>query len=169
MLKWMMVAGALGLAAIDTGAERAAAQSPSVVAEACAQMADTPLGKHVIGTIGRLLVLRSELDVTAEQRERIRATVLEHRPEIAEVAQGMLKKWAALGDTVLAEEIDEKAIRAAAAEFGETLGDAAIARAKMIREVRGEFSRGQIDALKAFRAEQLRSVERLLEQVAAKR
>ena len=166
MLKWMMVVSALGLAAVGTATERAAAQSPSVVAEACAQIADTPLGKHVIGTIGRVLVLRSELDVTAEQRARIRATVLVHRPEAVEVAQGMLQKWRALGDTVLAEESDEKAIRAAAAEFGATLGDAAVARAKLVREVRGVLSDSQIDAVKEFRAEQLRSVERLLEQVA---
>ena len=167
MLKLMVIAGALGLAAIGTGQQRVAAQSPSVVAEACAQIADTPLGKHVTGTIGRLLVLRSELDVTAEQRARIRATVLVHMPEIAEVAQGMLKKWQTLGDTVLAEEVDEKAIRAAADEFGATLGDAAIARAKLVHQVRGELSDEQIDAIKEFRAEQLRSVERLLEQVAA--
>jgi Spy/CpxP family protein refolding chaperone len=166
MLKWMMAVGALGLA-IGAGPERAAAQLPSVVAEACAQMADTPLGQHVTGTIGRVLVLRSELGVTAEQREQIRATVLEHAPDLVETAQGVVHKWRTLGDAVLAEEIDEKAIRNAAAEFGATIGDAAIARAKLVREVRGVLSNEQIDAIKEFRAEQLKSVEKLLEQVAA--
>jgi len=180
MLKWMIVAGALGVAAIGVGPKMAAAQDPaigvrpnkaavqplSVVAEACARIADTPLGKHVTGTIGRLLVLRSELGVTAEQRSKIRTAVLVHRPEVAEGAQGVLEKWRALGDTVLAEEIDEKEIRAAAAEFGESLGDVAIARAELIQEVRGVLSDEQIDAIKEFRAEQLRSVERLLQQVA---
>ncbi len=167
MLKWMLVVGALGLAAVGTGPERAAAQSPSIVAEACARMADTPLGEHVIGSIGRLLVLRSELGVTAEQRGQIRAIVAGHRPEIVEVAQGVVKNGRALGDTVLAEEIDEKAIRAAAAKFGATLGDVAIVRAKLIRQVRGVLNDEQIDAIREFRTVQLRSVNRLLKQAAA--
>jgi Spy/CpxP family protein refolding chaperone len=166
MLKRVIVAGALGLAAFGTGQERAAAQSLSVVTEACAQMADTPLGKHVIGTIGRVLVLRSELDVTAEQRAQIRATVLEHVPDLVETAQGVVQEWRTLGDAVLAEEIDEKAIRNAAAEFGATIGDAAIARAKLVRQLRGVLNDEQIAAIKAFRAEQLGSIDRLLERAA---
>jgi len=168
MLKWMTVIGLLGLVAIGAAPERAAAQSPSVV-EACAQIVDTPLGKHVIGSIGRLLLLRSELGVTAEQREQIRGIVAGHRPKMVEVAQGMLKQWRALGDAVLAEKIDEKAIRAAAAEFGETLGDAAVVRAKLFREARGVLSNEQIGAVKEFRTEQLKSVETMLKEVAARK
>ena len=166
MVKWMMVVGASVLT-IGVSPERAVAQAPSVVAEACARVVDTPLGQHLTGSIGRLLVLRSELGVTAEQRAQIRATVLEHAPDLVETAQDVVQEWRTLGDAVLAEEIDEKAIRNAAAEFGASIGDAAIARAKLIREVRGVLSNEQIDAIKEFRAEQLRSVERLLEQVAA--
>lgn len=166
MVKWMMVVGASVLT-IGVSPERAVAQAPSVVAEACARVADTPLGQHLTGSIGRLLVLRSELGVTAEQRAQIRATVLEHAPDLVETAQDVVQEWRTLGDAVLAEEIDEKAIRNAAAEFGASIGDAAIARAKLVREVRGVLSNEQIDAIKEFRAEQLRSVERLLEQVAA--
>jgi Spy/CpxP family protein refolding chaperone len=168
MLKWIMVVGALGLA-IGAGPERAAAQLPSVVAEACARMADSPLGKHVTGTIGRLLVLRSELGVTAEQRAQIRATVLEHTPDLVETAQGVVQKWRTLGDAVLAEEIDEKAIRNAADEFGVTIGDAAIARAKLVRQLRGVLNDEQVAAIGAFRAEQLGSIDRLLERAATEK
>jgi Spy/CpxP family protein refolding chaperone len=166
MVKWMMVVGASVLT-IGVSPERAVAQAPSVVAEACARVADTPLGQHLTGSIGRLLVLRSELGVTAEQRAQIRATVLEHAPDLVETAQDVVQEWRTLGDAVLAEEIDERAIRNAAAEFGASIGDAAIARAKLVREVRGVLSNKQIDAIKEFRAEQLKSVEKLLEQVAA--
>ena len=166
MVKWMMVVGASVLT-ISVSPERAVAQAPSVVAEACARVADTPLGQHLTGSIGRLLVLRSELGVTVEQRAQIRATVLEHAPDLVETAQDVVQEWRTLGDAVLAEEIDEKAIRNTTAEFGASIGDAAIARAKLVREVRGVLSNEQIDAIKEFRAEQLRSVERLLEQVAA--
>ena len=82
MLKWTMLAALLGVVAIGAEPERAVAQSPSIL-EACAKVTDTPWGKHMTGTIGRLLVLRSELGVTAEQRARIRVIVLAHRSEIA--------------------------------------------------------------------------------------
>jgi Spy/CpxP family protein refolding chaperone len=110
--------------------------------------------------------LRSELGVTAEQRAQIRATVLEHAPDLVETAQGLVQEWRTLGDAVLAEEIDEKAIRNAADEFGVTIGDAAIARAKLVRQLRGVLNDEQVVAIGAFRAEQLRSVDRLLERAA---
>lgn len=166
MLKSMMVAGVLGLAAVGAGYEEAAAQ-PLGVAEMRGRVANTPLGKHVSGTIGRLLVLRSELDVTAEQRTRIRATLLEYRPDIVEVAQGVVQKRRALDETVRAEEVDEKAIRAAAAEFGAVLGDAAIVRAKIVGELRGVLSEKQLEAIKAFHEEHQESVDRLLERALA--
>ena len=168
MVKWMMVVGASVLT-IGVSPERAVAQAPSVVAEAWARMADTPLGQHVTGTIGRVLVLRSELGVTAEQREQIRATVLEHAPDLVETAQGVVQKWRTLGDAVLAEEIDEKAIRDAASEFGATIGDAAIARAKLAQQVRDVLSDEQVDAIREFRTEQFRSVDRLLERAATEK
>ena len=118
---------------------------------------------------GRVLVLRSELDVTAEQRAQIRATVLEHAPDLVETAQGVVQEWRTLGDAVLAEEIDEKAIRKSAAEFGATIGDAAIARAKLVRQLRGVLNDEQIAAIKAFREEQLGSIDRLLERAATEK
>ncbi len=166
MLKSMMVAGALGLVAVGAGYEEAAAQ-PLGVAELRGRLANTPLGKHVSGTIGRLLVLRSELDVTPQQRMRIRATLLEYRPDIVEVAQGAVQKRRALDETVRAEEVDEKAIRGAAAEFGAALGDAAIVRARIVGELRGVLNDKQIDAIKAFREEHQESVDRLLERTLA--
>jgi len=166
MLKSMVVASVLGLAAVGTGWEKAAAQ-PLGMAELRGRLANTPLGKHVTGTIGRLLVLRSELDVTQEQRTRIRATLLEYRPDIVEVAQGAVQKWRALDESVRAEEVDEKAIRAAAAELGTAIGDAAIVRAKIVGELRDVLSDEQIEAIQAFRGEQQESVDKLLEQAVA--
>ena len=70
----------------------------------------------------------------------------------------------AYGRTKLA---GEEAIRAAAAEFGEAVGDAAVERAKLVRRIRGVLSSEQIDLIRKFRAEQFRSLERLLDQFAA--
>jgi len=162
MLKSMMVAGVLSLAVVGAGWQNAAAQPPGM-GELRGRLASTPLGKHVSGTIGRLLVLRSELEVTPQQRTRIRATLLEYRPDIVEVAQGVVQKRRALDETVRDEQVDEKAIRAAAAEFGEALGDAAIVRAKIVGELRGVLNDEQIEAIEAFREEQQESVDRLLE------
>jgi Spy/CpxP family protein refolding chaperone len=166
MLKSMMVACVLGLAAVGAGLENAAAQPPGV-AGLRGRLANTPLGKHVSGTIGRLLVLRSELEVTPEQRSRIRATLLEYRPEIVEVAQGVVQTRRALDETVRAEQVDERAIRTAAAELGSALGDASIVRAKIVGELRGVLNEDQIEAIEAFRQEQQESVDRLLERAVA--
>ena len=76
-----MIALGLSVAAL------AALVAAPVVAEAApmgllrTRLADTPLGRFVSGQIGHLLVLRSKLNVTAEQREQIVAIVQSHRAE----------------------------------------------------------------------------------------
>ena len=51
---------------------------------------------------------------------------------------------------MLAEKIDQKAIRAASAELGKSTGDAAVQFAAVAKELRGEMTAEQLAKLKSF-------------------
>ena len=52
------------------------------------------ISRMLSGTVGRFLVLRSELNVTAEQRARVRETLLAHRSEIGKAAGDIMTQRA---------------------------------------------------------------------------
>ena len=62
-----------------------------------------PLRTLLSGQFGRLLALRSELDVSAEQRTEIRDIVKGHKQELAAALQPVAEKRRALRDATLAE------------------------------------------------------------------
>jgi Spy/CpxP family protein refolding chaperone len=116
-------------------------------------LAQTPLGKFISGQIGRLMVLRSELNVTEEQRTKLREIVLGHKTDIAKAAEGVWEKRVALRDAVLAEKPNEKAIRKAADELGKAVGDAAVLASKVAGEARPVLTDQQRDTIKECRKE----------------
>src|SRR3989304_3950860 len=89
----------------------------------------------VSGQFGRLLTLRSELDVTTEQRQQIRGIVKNHRQEIAAALKPVAEKRRGGGGGALAENANEAAIYAAADELGKAIGDAAVVGAKIKAEI----------------------------------
>ncbi|MDP6115058.1 MAG: Spy/CpxP family protein refolding chaperone [Planctomycetota bacterium] len=89
------------------------------------------------GAIGRLLVLRSDLNVTDDQKSQIREIVSQHKASIGEVARKVMTKRRALRDLVRSEQPTENALRQASTELGNAIADAAILAA----EVRGEVSK----------------------------
>ncbi|MDP6353727.1 MAG: Spy/CpxP family protein refolding chaperone [Planctomycetota bacterium] len=89
------------------------------------------------GAIGRLLVLRSDLNVTDDQKSQIREIVSQHKASIGEVARKVMAKRRALRDLVRNEQPSENALRQASTELGNAIADAAILAA----EVRGEVSK----------------------------
>ena len=129
------------------------------------RLADTPLGQLVVGRVGRLLVLRSRLDVTPEQRRQIGQVLRSHRKEIGEALKPVVAKRRALREAVAAETPDEKAIRAAAAELGEAVGGAAVLAAKVRGEIRGVLAAEQIKLIEAARAEGHEEVDRFLQKL----
>ena len=87
---------------------------------------DSPLGRMVSGCVGRLLVLHSEINITAEQKARIREILVSHRAQIAETVKSVQDKRVALRKAVLSGKADEAQIRAAADELGKAISDAAV-------------------------------------------
>ena len=118
-----------------------------------ARLMHSAIGRFFTGQIGRLMVLRSELNVTDEQRDQIRDIVKGHRTEIVPVAQKVVEKRRALRTAVLAANPDEKAIRAAADDLGKAIGDAAVLASKVAGEVKPVLTQEQRDRIGQFRAE----------------
>jgi Spy/CpxP family protein refolding chaperone len=107
--------------------------------------------RFVAGQIGRLAVLRSDLNITDEQRSEIRGIVQGHRSEIAPVVQKIVEKRRALRAAVLADSPDEKTIRAAADDLGKAIGDAGVLASKVAGEVRPALTQEQRDRIGKFR------------------
>jgi Spy/CpxP family protein refolding chaperone len=129
---------------------------------------NTPLGRMITGNLGRLMVLRSELNLSDEQRSQVRDVLVRHRSEIASTVQAVRAKRLVLRDAVLAESADEAAIRAAAAELGEQIGDAAVKASKLKAQVAPILTDEQRTLIVEFLADRDEAVDRFLEQAAAK-
>ena len=157
----LLAGAAAALEGAPATSERAAAPGGPMLG----RLADTPLGRLVVGRVGRLLALRSKLDLTDEQRRQIGQVLQSHRRQIGLALQPVVAKRRALREAVAAETPDEKAIRAAAAELGQAVGDAAVLAAKVRAEVRGILTPEQIKLIEAARTEGHEDVDRFLQRL----
>lgn len=128
------------------------------------RLAHTPLGRLLSGHLGRLLVLRSEMNVTDEQRQKIKGVVVEHKGEIAKAAKGVWEKRTALRDAVLGGEADEAAIRRAADELGKAIGDAAVLGSKIRGQVAPILTDRQKELIKECRADCQTATEKFFQE-----
>jgi len=133
------------------------------VAGCRARLGELPLGKLLIGNLGRWMVLRSELNVTDQQKAQIRETVIAHKPEIAAAAKGVWDRRTALREAVLAGK-DEAAIRAAADQLGKAAGDAAVLAAKVASELKPILTAEQQQMIRQTRGECDQAVQRFFAQ-----
>ena len=156
---------AAGLAGVGLVTLTAEAAAPTVAAVQ-RRLADTPLGRFIQGRIGRALILRSELNVTEAQRQQVRAILESYRSDIAAVVKPLVAKRRALREATMADQPDEKAIRAAADELGKAIGDAAVLGAKVKGEARKVLSDSQVERIKQFQKDNDESVDAFLDQVA---
>ena len=124
-----------------------------------------PLGRLIVGQIGRLLTLRSELNLTADQRQQIRDIVQSHRTEIAAVVKPLVEKRRALRTATNASPVDETAIRAASADLTQSIGDAAVLAAKIKLEVRKVMTPRQEQQIDAFRQQSDAAVDEFVQEL----
>jgi Spy/CpxP family protein refolding chaperone len=124
-----------------------------------------PAGMLLSGQLGRLLELRSELDLTADQRSQIREIVKSHRQELSSVIKPVVEKRRALRDATLAENASEAAIHTAADELGKAIGDAAVVGSKIKVEVRQVLTPEQQEKISQFRGESQSAVDKFLDKM----
>jgi Spy/CpxP family protein refolding chaperone len=115
------------------------------------RFSNSPFGRMVIGNIGRLLVLRSELNVTDEQRKNIAAEIKSHKNDFGPLAKDIFARRQALREAVLNKPGDEKAIMAAANDLGKAIGNAAILASKVAAKVKPMLTEDQQERLKNFK------------------
>ena len=109
-----------------------------------------------------MMTLKKQLKLTGEQRDDLRAILMDHKEEIRPVVDDCIAKKRSLEQAVLAENPDENAIRLAADEMAQTLGDAAVLVSKLVVESRSVLTPEQQGLLQNFRSERHASVDRLL-------
>jgi Spy/CpxP family protein refolding chaperone len=137
----------LGTAA---GSDAGAAMPAWLSVDRAVAVAQSPHTKLIVGQIGRTMVLYADLDITADQIAKIREVVMKRKFEF--VVQGLLlvTRKALLIDAVMAEKVDEKAIRAAADNLGQSIGNLAVATAKTRSEIASILTSDQKEAIAAY-------------------
>jgi len=131
------------------------------------RLAGTPMGRLLQRVIGRKLILRSNMNVTDEQREKIRGIVESRKPEIVAKVKPIVAGKRAVADAVGADRTDEAAIRAACGQLGRSLGDASVLAAKVRKEVLTVLTDDQRGLLDAFQSEVASDVDAWLQEVSA--
>jgi Spy/CpxP family protein refolding chaperone len=126
-----------------------------------------PLRALMSGQFGRLLTLRSELDLTTEQKESIHKIVANHRQEIVTVMKPVAEKRRALREATIATNPDEKAIRAAASDLGNAMGDAAVLGSKIKAEVVTVLTPEQKQKVDEFRKHADAAVDHFFQETAS--
>ncbi|MDD4888507.1 MAG: Spy/CpxP family protein refolding chaperone [Phycisphaerae bacterium] len=119
------------------------------------------IGRHVLG-------LPDEINLTADQKQQIGKVLKGHKAEIIPVFKQLRDDHRKLQSAVRAEPTDEKAIRSAAEHLGKDIGDAAVLRAKIRKEVLPILTDEQKAKLEKFRANVQGSVDKALDEAAAK-
>ena len=127
-----------------------------------------PLRKFIMGQMGRALVLRSELDLSSEQRTKLMDVAKSKKSVVEPAVRAMATKKRALRDAVLAEKPDEAAIRKAAADLGTTLGDLAVIASQAAGEAKLVLSTEQKQLIAKFLVDTDAAADRMLDEVKAK-
>ncbi len=125
---------------------------PGIVAKSGC-LFNSPVKRLVAGHVGRLLVLRSDLDITDEQKEKVSALVKSRLDEIVPIAKTVIDKRRALREAVLKEPVDEKAIRSAALDLTKSIGDASVLASRVIAEARPVLTAKQVKLIRDFKTE----------------
>ncbi len=131
------------------------------------RLPDTPLGRLIGAQIGRRMLLRSQLELTAEQRQRLAGILRQHLQEIVAVAKPLVQAKRALRQAVMADEPDAKKIRAAAEKLGKAIGDAAVLAGQIKAEAAEVLTPKQLELIKKFQADSDQAVDKFLDQLPA--
>ena len=146
----------------------AAAEPAAAGADFAGRFVHTPLGKLISGRLGRAMVLRSELDLTAEQRKEVRTILMSNRKDIAAALRPVSEDRRQLRTAVLADQPDEQQIRAASEKLGKSIGDAAVTLSKVAGEVKQVMTSQQLSKIDAFRDDNAAAVDRFFDKATDK-
>jgi len=127
---------------------------------------NSPIGRFFTGQAGRMLTLKSEMNLTDAQRQQIRSVLESHRSEIAAAAKELVTRHRVVQTQVLADKPDEQAIRSATTELGKAIGDAAVLAARIRGELAPILTDPQKKLLESFRIDTMEAVDHWLSEMA---
>lgn len=162
----------IGALAVTATAFAAGRFNPSVSNTVAARVQDGeqptgPARQFVRQTLRKLIGLRAQLGITDEQREEIRAVVLEYKDDLVPAIKEVVLRRQALREAVLADEADPETIRAAAEEVGYALGEAGVVISDIAAEVRPILTEDQQYILLEFRTERQEALMNMLDEATA--
>jgi Spy/CpxP family protein refolding chaperone len=161
LLLVLAAVGLLGAGSYSIGA-RAADTSPG----STTQQTERPFLRFIRGQIGRFMVLRSELDLTSDQKQQIADILKAHKSEIVQAVQPVVEKRKALRDAVTAANPDEKAIRAAADDLSKSIGDAAVVASRINQLINPILTDKQRQQIHDFRSQSDSAVDDFFAKIA---
>lgn len=138
----------LSVVAVGTIATAAMAVNPA--AGPTSLWRNSPLGRTIAASFGRVLTLRSDLNVTDEQRQQIRDVLVSHRAEIATTVKSVRDKRVALRDLVRSDKAEKSQIRSAADELGQAVSDAAVKAVELRGKIAPLLSQDQRATIDKF-------------------
>lgn len=106
---------------------------------------ERPLLKCLGETFARLRQLRSDLDLTPEQKRDIAGILQDDRDEIVDAVQNLHDKRKTLMRAIRADDVDERAIRRAARDLTPAVADASVLRAQVRHRTREVLTADQRD------------------------
>lgn len=125
-------------------------------------LAGRPIGRLAHEVLPKLRELRRDMDLQPAQWEAIRGVLKSHDTELRAVGRRLREGHREVAEAIRAEPLDEAAVRAAASDLARAIGDAAVLRARVQREVKPHLTAEQIATLEAFRQQVEQSVDRVL-------
>lgn len=155
------VVGALGVTAVALAGVKS--KHAQIAQSIGADEPGRPIANLIRSGVRRLVTLKSDLNLTDEQRTEIRETVKAHREALVPAIEEVMAKRNILRAAVLADNADESAIRAAATDLGASIGDAAVLASKVAAEVKPILTDEQKQILQDFRADRQLALETFLE------
>ena len=142
--KWTVVLVAMLTAVGAMAAGRSEAADRALAGEAGVPFGGrAPFRKLIRESLGKLRGLKEDLGLTQEQKVQIGQILKAHRDEIVEAVQDVYAKRKALMKEVRSEGYSERAIRRAARDLSDAIGDACVLRAKVRKEVRALLTEEQ--------------------------
>ena len=125
----------------------------------------SPFRNAMLGHMGRMMVLHSEINITQEQQEKLAGIMKEHHGEVQPAVKDFILAVRNLRNKMVADQPQETEIRAAASELGKAIGDAAILASKGVGEAKAVMTTDQLALVKNFLSDEDRSLDKMLEEM----
>jgi Spy/CpxP family protein refolding chaperone len=106
------------------------------------------------------------LGVTDAQKQQVRSILRQHQPAAGPLIKRLVEERRKLRDTIRADQIDEKAIRAQAAKVAGLEADLAVERARVVHAIKPVLTPEQLTKLKTMQVDVDERVDGFLSRVA---